>query len=92
MEYKQSTKPLSKHWKVEKKQETSYTGGQVVYVPNSNCLACLCNGNVAFLNLETGEVTSMLVDKDVVGSSWVLSHIARVCGGDYVFCSPSEWD
>lgn len=67
MEYKQATKPLSKHWKVEKKHETCYTGGQVEYLADTNSLACLCNGNVAFLNLETGEVASVLVDENAVG-------------------------
>ena len=81
MEYKQATKPLSKHWKVEKKHETCYTGGQVEYMVDTNSLACLCNGNIAFLNLETGEVTSVLVDENVVRisciSSWYSPNIPR---------------
>ena len=68
MEYKQSSKPLSKNWKIEKKHETCYTGGQVEFLANMNALVCLCNGNVAFLNLETGIVSSVLVAEDTVGS------------------------
>ena len=67
MEYKQSTKPLSKHWEVAKKHETSYTGGPVEFIPNSNCFACLRNGNVVFLDLETGEVKNVRVEESAVG-------------------------
>lgn len=73
MEYKQSAKPLSKYWEVSKKHETSYSGGQVELIPNSNCLACLRDGNVIFLRLETGEVERVLVEEDAVGIVVVLS-------------------
>lgn len=66
MEYKQSTKPLSKHWKIDKKQESSYSGGQVEFIPETNLLACLYNGNVAFLSLASGEVTQVLVEETMV--------------------------
>lgn len=73
MEYKQSAKPLSKYWEVSKKHETSYSGGQVELIPISNCLACLRDGNVVFLSLETGEVDHILVDEDAVVFVIVLS-------------------
>ena len=66
MEYKQSAKPLSKYWEVLKKHETSYSGGQVELIASSNTLACLRDGNVVFLSLETGEVKSILVDDNAV--------------------------
>ena len=67
MEYKQASKQLAKYWKVEKKHETCYSGGKVEYMAKTNSLACLCNGNVAFLDLKTGEVSSVLVPEDAVG-------------------------
>ena len=67
MEYKQSSKPLSKYWEVAKKHETSYSGGPVELIASSNSLACLRDGNVAFLSLETGEVTGVLVEESAVG-------------------------
>ena len=67
MEYKQASKQLAKYWKVEKKHETCYSGGKVEYIAKTNSLACLCNGNVAFLDLKTGEVSSVLVPEDAVG-------------------------
>ena len=66
MEYKQASKQLAKYWKVEKKHETCYSGGKVEYMAETNSLACLCNGNVAFLDLKTGEVSSVLVSEDAV--------------------------
>lgn len=73
MEYKQSTKPLSKHWKIDKKQESSYSGGRVEYIPELNSLACLYNGNVCFLSLESREVTQVLVEENMVRESGLKS-------------------
>lgn len=76
MEYKQSAKPLSKYWEVAKKHETSYSGGQVEVIASSNKLACLRDGNVVFLNLETGEVDSILVEETAVPNFFFSSHLA----------------
>ena len=89
MEYKQSAKPLSKYWEVAKKQETSYTGGQVEFIPNSDTLACLRDGNVAFLSLETGEVTGVLVEENMVLRFPFRSHLAGECRGDRLLRHPS---
>lgn len=37
-----------------------------MFLASMNSLICLCNGNVAFLNLETGVVSSVLVAEDAV--------------------------
>ena len=91
MEYKQSAKPLSKYWEVAKKQETSYTGGHVEFIPDSDTLACLRDGNVAFLSMETGEVTGVLVEENAVGPASFDSLVARKRRGDCLLRHPSVW-
>ena len=46
------------------------------FIPNSDTLACLRDGNIAFLSMETGEVTGVLVEENTVGSAVLDSCIA----------------
>ncbi|CAM9396122.1 unnamed protein product [Phaeothamnion confervicola] len=51
---------LSHAWEVAKKHAGAYSGGAVALSHDGQMIACLCGGDVAFLNVHRGEVLSRL--------------------------------
>ena len=61
-ELKLSTRGLSKSWKVQKSHTCCYTGGKAVLTKDENSIVCLRNGDVAVVDILTGQVSSSLQD------------------------------
>jgi WD40 repeat protein len=54
---------LSRSWVVSKSHSAAYSGGAVKVAGNGSVMACLLGGDVAFLDVESGQVTRTLRGK-----------------------------
>ena len=57
-ELKVTSRGLSKSWEVNKKHVCAYTGGKVSLTKNERYIVAQNSGDVSFLNLATGQITS----------------------------------
>jgi U3 small nucleolar RNA-associated protein 13 len=59
-DFKLSNRGLSKSWAVQKKHARCYTGGKVVLTKDERVMVCLKDGDVAMVDIQTGQVSSSL--------------------------------
>ncbi len=60
---------LSKNWVVEKSHTGAYSGGTVTVSSNGSLIACLCDGDVCFVDVELGTKRWTLRGHRAVNSS-----------------------